>query len=203
MPLQSLPLTSSLSSSSSLLLESNHSSRSRSGLNSTVCCSSSSRNNSYIPKLEPFSRTKFERALKDPPLNEKSENQLAEYCSTLEGDASYSCWKAYFELKDLEKEASKEEIERLIIEAGGVKSLIGCLHGIAEIHKAKKGLHKSEKNSKSEQTGTWARPVPDGLPKSREELEEEERARMPDSPFTRLLRTKGTCPAWYTPAPDY
>ena len=106
-------------------------------------------------------------------------------------------------MESVQKEASKEEIERLIIEAGGVKSLIGCLHGIAEIHKAKKGLHKSEKNSKSEQTGTWARPVPDGLPKSREELVEEEGASMPDSPFTRFLRTKGTGPAWYTPAPYY
>ena len=25
-----------------------------------------------------------------------------DYCSTLDGDDSYSCWKAYFELKDLE-----------------------------------------------------------------------------------------------------
>uniref|UniRef100_A0A803NPC0 CCG-binding protein 1 n=1 Tax=Cannabis sativa TaxID=3483 RepID=A0A803NPC0_CANSA len=68
---------------------------------STVTCSS--RNHSYIPKLEPFSRTKFERILKDPPLIEKSENELADYCSTLEGDESYGCWRAYFELKDLEK----------------------------------------------------------------------------------------------------
>ncbi|KAL3515242.1 hypothetical protein ACH5RR_022144 [Cinchona calisaya] len=206
MTLQSLPLTSSLSSASTfLVVESNdfHSSRSRASLNSTICCSSSPRNNAYIPKLEPFSRTKFERSLKDPPLIEKSENQLADYCSTLEGDPSYSCWKAYFELKDLEKEAPKEEVERLIIEAGGVKSLIGCLHGIAEIHKARKGSSKSEKNSNFVQTGARTCPVPDGLPKSREELEEEEKARMPDSPFTRLLRTKGTFPAWYSAAPDY
>jgi len=39
-----------------------------------VC--SSSRNQPYIPKLEPFSRTKFERALKDPPLIEKSEKEI-------------------------------------------------------------------------------------------------------------------------------
>ena len=45
--------------------------------------------------------------------------------------------------------------------------------------------------------------IPDGLPKSAEELEEEERSRMPDSPFTRLLRTKGRFPAWYSPAPDH
>lgn len=27
---------------------------------------------------------------------------LSDYCSTLEGDESYSCWRAYFELKDLQ-----------------------------------------------------------------------------------------------------
>lgn len=26
----------------------------------------------------------------------------SDYCSTLEGDQSYSCWRAYFELKELE-----------------------------------------------------------------------------------------------------
>nr|ACU17561.1 unknown [Glycine max] len=39
-----------------------------------VCCSS--KNQPYIPKLEPFSRTKFERAVKDPPLIEKSEKEI-------------------------------------------------------------------------------------------------------------------------------
>ncbi|CAI9104394.1 OLC1v1003056C1 [Oldenlandia corymbosa var. corymbosa] len=207
--LQSLSFTSSLSST--LVLETNdqiHSPRCspKGGFNSTICCSSSSRNHAYIPKLEPFSRTKFERLAKDPPLIEKSENQLADYCSTLEGERSYSCWKAYFELKELEKEAPKEEVERLIIEAGGVKSLIGCLHGIADLYGiAKKETKTSEEKaaSTSELKGLRDCPIPDGLPKSREELEEEEKARMPDSPFTRLLRAKGTHPAWYSPAPEY
>jgi hypothetical protein len=102
----------------------------------TITCSS--RSHAFIPKLEPFSRPKFERFVKDPPLIEKSENELSginimivcfwvfvidpceifvswvrlviigmvlfivsDYCSTLEGDNSYSCWRAYFELKDL------------------------------------------------------------------------------------------------------
>ena len=37
----------------------------------------SSRSHASIPKLEPFSRTKLDRAIKDPPLVEKSENELA------------------------------------------------------------------------------------------------------------------------------
>jgi len=55
-----------------------------------------------VPKLELFSRGKFDRILQDPPLIEKAESELSDYCSTLEGDDSYSCWRAYFELKDLE-----------------------------------------------------------------------------------------------------
>ncbi|PQM35974.1 CCG-binding protein 1 [Prunus yedoensis var. nudiflora] len=31
----------------------------------------------------------------------------------------------------------------------------------------------------------------------------EESARMPDSPFTRLLRIKGRHPAWYSATPDH
>ncbi|GAB4853949.1 hypothetical protein Ancab_018158 [Ancistrocladus abbreviatus] len=174
--------------------------------------SSSSSNAAYIPKLEPFSRTKFERAVKDPPLIQKSENDLADYCTTLEGEQSYSCWRAYFELKDLEKECPKEEVERLIIEAGGVKSLVRCVHGIAEIHKKKKELEgaaaaaalaKAADADKERQLRRMPFHIPDGLPKSTDEMEEEEKARMPDSPYTRLLRLKGRYPAWYSPAPDH
>ncbi|KAA8545893.1 hypothetical protein F0562_020656 [Nyssa sinensis] len=193
------------SSSSTLLLESNndfHCSRSSPrAASSTICCSS--RSNAYIPKLEPFSRSKLDRLVKDPPLIQKSENELADYCSTLEGDASYSCWRAYFELKDLEKEAPKEEVVKVILQAGGVKSLIGCLHGISAIRKGRKEVNGSTKTSNTEKGGERPFPVPDGLPKSSEELEEEERSRMPDSPYTRLLRTKGRFPAWYSPAPDH
>ncbi|XP_073146104.1 CCG-binding protein 1 [Henckelia pumila] len=164
----------------------------------------SSRNIGCIPKLEPFSRSKIDRAVKEPPLIQKSENQIADYCVTVDGDDSYSCWQAYFELKDLEKEAPKEEVERLIMEAGGVKSLIGCIHGVAAIRKSKKERGDSLMPLKIDKVRANSTcPIPDGLPKTREELEEEERARMPDSQFTRLLRAKGRHPAWYSPAPEH
>ncbi|KAH1261389.1 CCG-binding protein 1 [Glycine max] len=139
-----------------------------------VCCSS--KNQPYIPKLEPFSRTKFERAVKDPPLIEKSEKEILE--------------------------SPRADIERLILETGGVKSLIGCLHGISIMHKVKKGDMNLSKDVKSEE-GERMCPIPDGLPKSADELREEEQARMPDSPYTKLLRTMGRHPAWYSPAPDH
>ncbi|GMH02724.1 hypothetical protein Nepgr_004563 [Nepenthes gracilis] len=172
----------------------------------TITCSSSGlRSNEYIPKREPFSRTKLERAAQDLPLIRKAESEIADYCSVLEGDESYSCWRAYFELKDLQESSPKGEVERLIIEAGGVKSLVGCLHGVAAIHKAKKeGRVAMAKGANAEQE----RPriplhMPDGLPRSADEMEEEEKGRMPDSAYTRLLRLKGRRPAWYSPAPDH
>lgn len=96
-------------------------------------------------------------------------------------------------------------MEKLILQAGGVKSLIGCVHGITAIQKSK-GKEKEERKAwKKEVEGRGNRecPIPDGLPKSAEEIEEEEEGRMPDSAFTRLLRSKGTFPAWYSPAPDH
>ncbi|KAG2409106.1 hypothetical protein LR48_Vigan01g138900 [Vigna angularis] len=184
-----------------LFLDAHSNRTSSTGHASFVVCSSS-RNQPYIPKLEPFSRTKFERAVKDPPLIEKSEKELSDYCLTLEGEESYSCWQAYFELKDLEKETPKKDIERLILETGGVKSLIGCLHGITSMQKVKKDGIKSSKDVKSEE-GERQCPIPDGLPKSDDELREEEESKMPDSPYTKLLRTMGRHPAWYSPAPDH
>lgn len=49
---------------------------------SAVRCSVS-RNNACIPKLEPFSRNKFDRAVKEPPLIQKAENQIAGKVSSL------------------------------------------------------------------------------------------------------------------------
>ncbi|KAK6946168.1 hypothetical protein RJ641_013712 [Dillenia turbinata] len=195
--LKSLTLQSS--SCSSALFSDLHFRRS----SRVVLISCSSRSNSSIPKLKPFSRSKFDRVFKDPPLIQKSENELADYCSTLKGDESYSCWRAYFELKDLEKDCQKEDIEKLILQAGGVKSLIGCLHGIAAFHKERKEEYGSTKPTNAHTWNERCCPVPDGLRKSKEELDEEEKAKMLDSRFTRLLRTKGRFPAWYSQAPDH
>lgn len=104
----------------------------------------------------------------------------------------------------IQKETPKEDVEKLILQVGGVKSLIGCLHGIAAMHQDRKNKEFNlAKPLNAEKAGRIPCPIPDGLPKSKEELEEEEGARMPDSPFTRLLRTKGRLPAWYSPAPDH
>ncbi|KAK9691148.1 hypothetical protein RND81_09G179200 [Saponaria officinalis] len=159
-----------------------------------------------IPKLEAFSKSKIERGVKDPPLISHSQHQLADYCTLLEGDASYSCWQAYFELQHLQEEYSKEEVEKLIIEAGGVKSLIGCLHGVAAILKANK--HSSDSTTRPHHLKSMVNKeeehmhIPDGLPKTAHEIEDEQNSRMPDSAYTKLLRLSSTLPAWYSSAPN-
>ncbi|PIA52387.1 hypothetical protein AQUCO_01000332v1 [Aquilegia coerulea] len=171
--------------------------------------SSSLRNHVNIPNLEPFSnRTRLERGVKEPSFIEKSKTQLLDYCSVLEGDDCYSCWSAYFELKDLEKKLSKDEIEKLIRGAGGVESLIEYVHGVSSIYKSKEeekieSLKTIDNSEKMKEHVEEHFPVPDGLPKSEMEIEEEEKCRMPDSPFTRLLRTKGKFPAWFSQPPDH
>lgn len=84
-----------------------------------------------------------------------------------------------------------------------MKSLIGCLHGIAAIGKGKEKKEFSLSKPLITEQGERPFPIPDGLPKSVAELEEEERSRMPDSSYTRMLRTKGRFPAWYSQAPDH
>ncbi|KAL8218233.1 hypothetical protein R6Q57_021606 [Mikania cordata] len=102
-----------------------------------VCCSSG--NNAYIPKLEPFSRSRLDRIIKDPLLIQKSKNDLA---GTLSNYSTYL----------IMKEVPKEEMEIMILESGGVKSFIVCLHGISEIHKAKKQWGSNVRNMRSGNT---------------------------------------------------
>ncbi|KAH0458974.1 hypothetical protein IEQ34_011788 [Dendrobium chrysotoxum] len=194
-----LPSLASPPSPSALLLESaaGDVSRSRPARPMVACCSGQ-RSSASIPKLEPFSRSRIDRRLKDPPFLQKSENDLTVYCSTLEGDKAYSCWMAYFELKDLEEEMTREQVEKFVRQAGGVKSLIDCLHGLTAMLK-KDAKHQQKyiaSNSKAEKEAPFH--VPDGIPKTKQELEEEENGKMPDSSFTRLLRSMARAPAWYS-----
>lgn len=70
------------------------------------------------------------------------------------------------------------------------------------MHKLKKNDFNLTKEIKSEEEHKLC-PRPDGLPKSADEMKEEEQAKMPDSSYTRLLRTMGRSPAWYSEVPDH
>ncbi|CAN1192322.1 CCG-binding protein 1 [Linum perenne] len=165
-----------------------------------------------VPKLEPFSRSKMDRALPDPPLIEKSLNQIADYCSNLEGDDASSGWQAYFELRDLQRRVPEREVETLIHQAGGVKTLISYLHSMTPMYSNYKAKPEEEQRSSASASAASPQkrkevkepcPIPDGLPRPQEEIDEEEEARMPDTPHTRLLRARSKLPAWFTLRPDH
>lgn len=178
-----------------------------------VGCSSSSSSGScnYIPKSKPFNSSFLDRALKDPPLIQKTENWIADYCTTLEGDECYSCWRAYFELKELEEEEAKEDVERMIVDAGGMKSLIKRVHQVSSNHKADKeeqamksaALSKVRDEELRKKTKKVPEHVPDGIPKPGEEMKDVADEMYSGSPHMNLLRAMHIYPSWYTPAPGY
>ena len=88
---------------------------------------------------------------------------------------------------------------------GDVRYLIQSIHHRSDL--LKKVAEKAHNSVPSSSQGQTAKPrpfpVPDGIPKTQEELAEEEEALMPESPYTRLLRRMGRYPDWYTPRPDH
>lgn len=167
------------------------------------------RNYDSIPKREPFSssRSILDEFLKqEKPLVQRTKDQITNYCTTLEGDECCSCWDAYFELNKLEQELPKEEIARMVKDSeGDPRYLIGSIHQRSDLRKkmAEKSRNSLSSNSLGQTPKPRPFPVPDGLPKTQEELDEEDEALMPESPYTRLLRRMGRYPDWYTPRPDH
>ena len=105
-----------------------------------------------------------------------------------------------------QQELPKEEISRMVKDSeGDVRYLIESIHHRSNLRK--KMAEKARNSVPSSSQGQTAKPrpfpVPDGIPKTQEELAEEEEALMPESPYTRLLRRMGRYPDWYTPRPDH
>ncbi|TVU44846.1 hypothetical protein EJB05_04307 [Eragrostis curvula] len=167
------------------------------------------RNYDSIPKREPFSSSRSildEFLRQEKPLVQRTKDQITDYCTTIEGDECCSCWDAYFELNELEKELPKEEIARMVKDSeGDVRYLIRSIHHRSNLRKkmAEKDQKSVSSNSPGQTTKPRPFPIPDGLPKTQEELDDEAEALMPDSPYTRLLRRMGRYPDWYTPRPDH
>ncbi|KAH9311354.1 hypothetical protein KI387_026389, partial [Taxus chinensis] len=142
------------------------------------------------------------------------------YCSTLEGDEGYECWEGYFEFEDMKKEYAAEaadkigngrkisnplaELENLVRQSGGVKNLIELVHFMTGISKKKKESATTVK-SMANSSNDMEKTQPDGIPKTEQKMEEEEKGFLPDSAFTRMLKrvARGSFPAWYTPRPDH
>jgi hypothetical protein len=61
------------------------------------------RDYSSIPKGKPWKPSYLERMTDELPFVQRIEEKLSDYCTTLEGEECCSCWEAYHELQDLEK----------------------------------------------------------------------------------------------------
>lgn len=103
----------------------------------------------------------------------------------------------------------------------GIESMISSLHRFSASHRRLKesnGSTNTLNEDKTKETSGAApkalneekakvkeepKYVPEWMPKSIEELEEEEKARMADSPHARLLRAMRVYPSWHTPRPDH
>lgn len=185
-----------------------------------ICCMSKS--NPDYPKRNGFNRHSIDRLYEELPLIQKTSKEIVDHCLTLEGDPCLSCWRGFSELHDLEKELPKNEVERVITASSGdgIESMISSLHFYSASYRRLKESSEStnasnEEKTKKESNGSAPKAlnrektkeepkyVPEWMPKSIEELEEEEKARMADSPHARLLRAMKAYNPWYIPRPDH
>ncbi|KAJ4827425.1 hypothetical protein Tsubulata_011075 [Turnera subulata] len=212
--------------------------------------SSSSRSHVSIPKRSPFGPASLtDRYVIELPMIEKTRQRIADYCCTLEGLPCHSCWTAYFEIRDFEREWPKEDVEDLLRVTGelGCENLIRRIHSATRLLQEKKcsswlafpkdeedeeeekkstpklgksasdlatsvdvGKQKEsmimEKNSASRAAATpvhakegkdgQGHHIPDGLPTSQEDMEEDGM----EFSWTRFLRRMGRGSSnWYTP----
>jgi len=83
-----------------------------------------------------------------------------------------------------------ERTENLVRQSGGVKSLIGNVSTIAKMPKLQNEAQSKEQIPMTSSSSPKEHPFiqPDELPKSHEDLDEEEREKMPVSPYTKMLR---------------
>uniref|UniRef100_A0A453LWK0 Uncharacterized protein n=1 Tax=Aegilops tauschii subsp. strangulata TaxID=200361 RepID=A0A453LWK0_AEGTS len=105
-----------------------------------------------------------------------------------------------------QQELPQEEISRMVKDSrSDPRYLISSIHHRSDLRKkmAEKAHNSAPSNSPGQTAKPRPFPVPDGLPKTQEEIDEDEEALMPESPYTRLLRRMGRFPDWYTPRPDH
>lgn len=158
--------------------------------------------------------------MREPSLLEKAEHALSDRCMILEGDAAFRCWEALFDFEDLKKQYTAqcdgagsgerptacrrlERFENVVRQSNGVASLIENVRMLAKTSK----MHNPAEDTVSsvteiqipnelENQETFTFPEPGDLPPTEEEIELERSAMMPESPFTRLLRTMGSSSSW-------
>ncbi|KAJ4744792.1 maternal effect embryo arrest 14 [Rhynchospora pubera] len=166
----------------------------------------SERNYQSIPKVKvPLGRpTLLEQTRDLLPFVDQIKDKLSDYCTTVDGDECCSCWDAYFEMQDLEKKWPPEKFDRFLHDVShkGMKWLICRVHHAALLEKESGEVIQEKTKELGKRDAEAPKHVPDGIPKTLEEMEEEDQARMPASDFTRLLQSLRVYPSWYIARPD-
>ncbi|KAJ1701664.1 hypothetical protein LUZ63_001443 [Rhynchospora breviuscula] len=166
----------------------------------------SERDYSPIPKVKaPLGRpTLLEQTRDLLPFVDQIKDKLSDYCTTVDGDECCSCWDAYFEMQDLKKKWPPEKFDRFLHDVSheGMKSLIYSVHHAALLEKESGEVIQEKTKELVKRDSEAPMHVPEWLPKTLEEIEEEEKARMPASDFTRLLQSLRVYPSWYVERPD-
>lgn len=173
-------------------------------------------NNNGVPKMEPFSRSRISRLMREPSLLEKAEHALGDRCTQLEGDEAYRCWEALFEFENIKKSYEVEcetavtgdrpnacrpleRFENLVRQSGGVSGLIDNVRMVArnaKVHQQPLEVPVTERPIFPEDGGIPA-------PATKGSEKDQDMGVLPESDLTRMLRHQGRTPAWFTHPPDH
>ncbi|CAK9876772.1 unnamed protein product [Sphagnum jensenii] len=166
--------------------------------------------NSLPPKMEPFSRSRISRLMREPSLLEKAEQALSDRCMVLEGDEGYRCWEALSEFENI-KEAYEtqcniapshergtachplERFENLVRQSGGVSGLIDNVIMVAKVAKLPHGVDKPLVLPEAGEP----------LNNSMEEETKDDSGLLPESLTSQMLRHQGRPAPWFTHPPDH
>eukprot|EP00252_Welwitschia_mirabilis_P020479 TRINITY_DN502_c0_g1_i3.p1 TRINITY_DN502_c0_g1~~TRINITY_DN502_c0_g1_i3.p1 ORF type:complete len:144 (-),score=25.54 TRINITY_DN502_c0_g1_i3:517-948(-) len=114
-----------------------------------------------------------------------------------------------------EESPDKLMLENLVRRSATTKDLIAKLLAISKFRdncrydlnpgRVKEGRKIMDEGNPASERGKKEFPVPDELPKTAEELEQERSQMLVETPHSRLLRVVGRNihPPWYTPRPDH
>ncbi|CAM6049008.1 unnamed protein product [Sphagnum compactum] len=144
--------------------------------------------NSLPPKMEPFSRSRISRLMREPSLLEKAEQALSDRCIVLEGDEGYRCWEALSEFENI-----KVVLQYLRKNLCGVSGLIDNVIMVAKVAKLPHGVDKPLVLPEAGEP----------LNNSMEEEMKDDSGLLPESLTSQMLRHQGQPAPWFTHPPDH
>ncbi|CAK9226542.1 unnamed protein product [Sphagnum troendelagicum] len=155
--------------------------------------------NSLPPKMEPFSRSRISRLMREPSLLEKAEQALSDRCMVLEGDEGYRCWEALSEFENIKVVLQSRNLcsimllQPLVVPSCGVSGLIDNVIMVAKVAKLPHGVDKPLVLPEAGEP----------LNNSMEEETKDDSGLLPESLTSQMLRHQGRPAPWFTHPPDH